>query len=384
MLKKFIFTFLACALGFFLVAVPVLAQEEAAAVLPEGQTIDEDYFAAASSVTLAGIVNSDAYLAGGNVLVSGTVNGDLLVMGGTINVSGTITGNVRAIGGQIIVSGPVSGNVSTLGGITTVTEAARVGGSLVTAGGNATVLAPVGRGISGAVSQMVIGNTVGGNVRAYVSQLVLTPNARIGGNLTYWSDAEAQVQQGAQVVGTTTRNQPTAIAAGPSGISQAQVQAALTRAALLARLIDLVSALVIGLLLIYVFPFMTQSTVETLKKEPWKSLGIGLLTLVVTPIVIFVLFALFVSIPLALILLAFYLIALYVAKIYVALLVGRLILKKSALGWALLLGLVIYELITFIPFIGPLVVFFVLLFGLGAIVIWQRDYYRQLRSKNLA
>jgi hypothetical protein len=385
MLKKFFFAFLAFFLGFLIMAAPVLAQETSA-VLPQGQTIDEDYFAAGNTVTLAGTVNGDAFLAGGNILVTGTVNGDLLVIGGTVNVGGTVTGNVRAIGGQIIVSGPVSGNVTTVGGATSLTEGARIGGSLVTAGGSTMVLAPVARGLSGAVGQMTIGNTVAGNVRAYVGQLVLAPNARVAGNLTYWSNTEAQVQSGAQIAGTTTRNEPEAVGIGAPRpeVSGAQIQAALTRAALLARLVDLVSALVIGLLLIYAFPFMTQSTVEMIRKEPWKSLGVGLLTLIVTPIIIFILMALFVSIPLALILLAFYLISLYIAKIYVVLWLGELILKRSARGWALLLGLVLYELVTFIPFIGPIIVFFVLLFGLGAIAIWGRNHYRQLRGKNLA
>ena len=352
-------------------------------VLPPGETVNEDFFAAGNSITLSGTVNGDAYLAGGNILVDGTINGSLLAFGGTINVTGNVTEGIRVIAGQLIVSGQVGGNMTVVGGTANLTSGANINGSLVALAGSVSVFAPLGRGISAGVGQMTIASTVGGNIFAYVGQLILTPNARVAGNLTYWSDMQAQIQEGAQVIGTTTRNVPPA-REPREPVDRARIQAALTRAAFIVRLVDFVSALVIGLLLIYVSPFFTQRTVETIRKEPWKSLGVGLLALIVTPIIVFILMALIVGIPLALVLLAIYLISLYISRIFVVLLVGELILKNVARAWALVLGLVLYEVITLIPFLGPLVVFFVFLFGLGAILLAGRNYYRQLQAKNLA
>jgi hypothetical protein len=86
---------------------------------------------------------------------------------------------------------------------------------------------------------------------------------------------------------------------------------------------------------------------------------------------------------LALILLAIFLIAFYLAKIYVALTIGELILKNVSRGWALLLGLVIYGIVALIPFIGPLVVFLTMLFGLGAIYLGSKNIYQKARKESL-
>ncbi|HUW24350.1 MAG TPA: hypothetical protein VMW04_01850 [Patescibacteria group bacterium] len=385
-LKRLAFTLLILILGILGAASPVFAQGQVGTVVSPDQIIAADYFASDSTVTIAGTVNGDAYLVGGNILVSGTINGSLLALGGTINVTGNVTNNIRVIAGQLIVSGPVGGNITSLGGTTNLTAGANVSGSLVAGAGNVSIFAPLGRGINAVAGQMTVGSSVGGDVSAYVGQLILTPSARVAGDLTYWSDLDAQVQSGAEVAGTTTRNTPPTRAPQEprQPIDRAQIQAALARAAFIARLVDFVSALIIGLLLIYVFPVFTQMTVGTIRKEPWKSLGVGLLTLIVTPIIGFILLALIVGIPLALILFGLYLIALYVSRIFVILLVGELILRKASPGWALVLGLVLYEVITLIPFLGPIVVFFVLLFGLGAIVLGENNVYRQLRGKNLA
>jgi hypothetical protein len=359
-------------------------------VVAQNETITKDYFATGSSVNISGTVNGDAFVAAGSVLVQGTINGDLLVAGGTVNVGGTVTGNIRAIGGQVIVSSQVGGNVTALGGAVNLTEGASISGSLVSIAGSATLLSPIGRGINAAAGQMTIGNTVGGDVSATVGQLTLAPGARISGNLTYVSSVDAQIQGGAQVSGTTTRNappprEPPQLPERPNVLED--IQAALVRFFAILRIIDFASALLIGLVLIYLLPIDTRGTVKMIREQPWKSLGIGLLFLIVLPIIVLILLGLVITIPLALIILALYFIALYLAKIFVAIFLGewllRVINRKAKIGWALLWGLVIYEILLFVPFIGGIVMFLVVLLGLGAIYLENRNFYQELRSKNL-
>jgi hypothetical protein len=74
---------------------------------------------------------------------------------------------------------------------------------------------------------------------------------------------------------------------------------------------------------------------------------------------------------------ALFLIALYVARIYSIMLAGELMLSWSHRilhqGWALGFGAVVYFLLTLIPVLGHVVTFVAVVFGLGALLLVQRQ-----------
>jgi hypothetical protein len=76
-----------------------------------------------------------------------------------------------------------------------------------------------------------------------------------------------------------------------------------------------------------------------------------------------------------------------VAKIPVIYFLGEWVLQKTANKahqvWALILGLVIYGIVTMLPIIGGLVGFLVTIFGLGAWLIAKKQIYTEARKKNL-
>jgi hypothetical protein len=353
-------------------------------VLAKSEVVNKDYFAAGDSVTLSGTVNGDAYLAGGNVIVEGTINGDLLVAGGMVEIRGKISDDVRAAGGQIVISAQIGKNLTVAGGTVNLTDSAKIGGSLAAGTGTLSVFSPIGKDLNIGGGQVTLGNTVGGGVRAGIGKLTLTPNAKISGDLTYWSDAQAQIQSGAEVLGQTTHNLPPAKA--PKA-KPARILGIFTGVSLALKIASFLWAFVIGLLLLKFFPVYTRRTVETMIKKPWASLGMGFLVLILTPIIFLILLITVLGIPIAFILLVTFLIVAYLAKIFVSILVGQKILRnfgsKAGSNWALLLGLVIYGLVTLIPFIGPVVSLLVVIFGLGAVFLEEKDFHLQLRSKNL-
>src|SRR3990170_1195991 len=183
-------------------------QRSETVLVPKGEVVEGDYFAAGERVTIAGTVNGDAYVAGGNVIVEGEINGDLIAAGGTVNVRGKVAQDVRIAGGQVAVSGDVGGNVTLVGGSLEVSDFAKIAGSLVSAGGNLSVFAPIGKGATIGVGAATFGNTVNGDVTAGVGELTLTPNAKVAGHLNYWSENDAQIQQGAEISGKTVHNYP--------------------------------------------------------------------------------------------------------------------------------------------------------------------------------
>jgi hypothetical protein len=61
----------------------------------------------------------------------------------------------------------------------------------------------------------------------------------------------------------------------------------------------------------------------------------------------------------------------------------RLFRASPRPGWALVLGLVVYDLLALIPVLGWLVMLLVVLSGLGAELIARRDLYVTARTQGI-
>ena len=351
--------------------------------LPAGEVIHGDYFAYGERVEISGTVNGDVYAAGGQVLVDGRINGDLLAAAGAINVSGKVSQDARIAGGKITLNGEIGRNLTAAGGSVELTDSARIQGGLVVAGGSVSLAAPVGRDARVAAGNVTLSNTIKGNLEAATGDLRLTSRAVVAGALTYWSDQAASIDANAKVRGVVTQKAPLALPRA----SAKKIAGTIAGLILLVKAISFISTLILGALLIHFFPVYNRAAVSTLKKRPWASLGVGFFALFVTPMVVVILLVTVVGAPLALILTAVYFIGVYLARIVVILWVGAFIFerfgKEVRERWALVVGLVVYSLLTFIPFIGALGALFAILFGLGAILLADRALYAAAREKEL-
>lgn len=349
--------------------------------LTKEEVVNADYFAWGEKVTVSGTVNGDAYVAGGNVLIDGTINGDLLVVGGSVNIRGNVTNDVRVAGGQIVISGTVGGNLTSTGGSVNITDAAKINGSLTAGGGDISVFGPVAKGVTVGAGNVTIGSAIGSDITAGVGELTLTSTAKVNGNVNYWSDHDAQIQQGAEVIGATTHNVP------KKEDTQKQAEEFLSRAKIGAGIVSIIMAFVIGALFLRFLPRFFETATETLTKRPLYTIFIGFLTIVLAPILFMILLISLIGIPLAFIVLVGWLFSLYLAKIFVAFAIGKKVLKsfnqKGGDYLALLVGLVIYLILSLIPVIGWIVTIIVLFAGVGALVIGKLTMYKKLRSKNL-
>lgn len=366
---------------------PAAAQEEHAnddvsevVTLPAGAVVNQDYFAYGERVEISGTVNGDVYAAGGQILVDGTVNGDLLAAGGAITISGTVSQDARIAGGQIAVNGTIGRSLTVAGGNVDLNDSAAVGRSMVAAGGRVRVAAPVAADAKIAAGSVTVSNAVKGNLHAATGDLRLTSKAGIAGDLTYWSQTDASIDPGARVAGVVTRKaMPEHLGPRPGAFL-----AALAGFFLLAKLVSFVSTLVLGLLFLYLLPRYTGSTVSTLRTRPWASLGIGFIAFVVTPVAAGILLITVLGAPLALLLMALYLAALYVARVFVIVWAGSAVFawtgKQVRPVWALVIGLVIYGILTVVPFFGWFIALLVTMLGLGAALLADRALVRTASS----
>lgn len=329
-----------------------------------GETVSDDIYAAAGTVTIDGTVNGSVIAAGGTITVSGTVERDLMVAGGTVHVTGKINGSIRSAGGTITVNGPVGEDVVVTGGTINIQSNATIGRDLVFAGGTATIVGPVARNVTMGAGTAVLRSQVGGDVTGRVDHLRLE-GARVAGNLDYTSDNQVELVSGATVAGTTTRHTPP-----DRGVAG-------TNNGVISWIRGLIGIAALGLLLILLLPGLGTRASETLRTQPWASLGIGAAICFVTPIVALIVFILGLLVGgwwLGLLLIALYILALALGYVVSGFLLGRLLFDR--LGWgryhaalALLGGLVILALVGVIPIIGGLVGLAAVLFGVGALAV---------------
>jgi cytoskeletal protein CcmA (bactofilin family) len=386
--NSFLAFILSFVVAFTLGASPVVASSEKAVttvVLRQDEVVVKDYFAAGDTVTLSGTVNGDAYVAGGNVIVDGTVNGDLLAAGGNITIRGKVRDDVRVAGGQVMVSGSVGRNITALGGSVTVADTASVSGSLTGAAGSVAVFAPIGREVNIGAGQLTLDTLVNGDVQAGVGQLTLTPNAKVTGDLTYWSEEKAQIAQGAVVTGKSVHNLPPRYDEDKRlDMKKNEEWGGINP---VFNLFSFLAALVVGLLITTFMPVQATRTADTLLKKPLLSLGVGVLSMVLAPFLFVLLFVTLIGIPLDLILLAGYLLLIYLAKIFVGIAIGmksmELINKKIGLGWSLVVGLFIYYVLTMVPVLGFFFWMLAGFAGLGAVLIDRKNTYIEFREKKL-
>jgi cytoskeletal protein CcmA (bactofilin family) len=327
------------------------------------ETVNDDIYAGAGTINIAGTVNGNVIAGGGTITVSGSITRDLIVGGGTINVTGHVGGSIIAAGGNLTINGPVAQDIVITGGTIDIGSGATIGRDLVVVGGMATISAPVTRRVQMSAGNLTLQNRVGGDVRGRVDHLKLD-GAQIGGNLDYTSNNSVELVNGARVAGTTTRHTPTD-QGGSAGNG------------FLGWLRELIGFFALGMLLIFLLPSVSARAIDTLRAQPWPSLGIGAAILVITPIVALIAIVIGVLIGgwwLGVLLLPIWILVLAIGYVVSGFLVGRLLFAR--LGWAgyhdalaLLGGLFVLTVLGLLPLLGGLIGLAALVFGAGALAL---------------
>ena len=367
-----------------LTAVPVLAfdaRSGLAVTVASGEVVDDDLYVAAETIIIDGTVDCDLWAAGNKITVNGIVNGSVMAAGWIVNINGDITHAVRAVAETININGDVGGDVMVGCGNVNIASTARVGGDLLFGADIAGIDGPIEGNIKGSGREVTISNGVNGNVELEIESLTILSAANIGGNLSYTSEEEADIQSGAQIAGATTHKLPEVKK------DEAGVFPFVLFSGALGKVMSFLMALVTGLIIILLAPRRLTSIAEAIGSRPGPSAGWGALIVFVTPIAAVSVCFTIIGISVGLIALVLYGIALYIAQIPVGLFIGRWIIgrfrvveDKAIMVGALAIGLAILKLLSLIPYFGVVVGVAVVIFGLGAIVAAERKRRAEARE----
>ena len=335
------------------------------------ESVTGDVYIFGGSATSAGSVSGDVVAGGGNIVISGNVGSDVLTGGGDVTILSTVGDDVRAGGGNVVILGKVGGDVIVGGGQVNI-GGAGVGGDVVAGAGTIRIDAPVAGSLKIGGGNIYINAPITGAVTIMdADKVTLGPSAILYGDLSYKAKKELVKEDGAEVRGEVTYTPRAEGRAVPAAII-----AGLISAWILGKfLVILTCALIVGLLLRrYSTEVVTRAT-----QRPLLELGRGLLVLIALPIVSIILLVTVLGIPFGILGIIGFAALLLFMCIIAPIIVGSVVWSYFSNGdmevtWkTILIGVFVFQILGFVPFVGWLVQAIVALISAGVIasIKWE-------------
>ncbi len=389
-------------------------------LIKEGEIVPDDLYAFGNTIRIDGTIQGDLYAFAREITIGpkGHITGDVVVAGQIVDIQGQVDDDVRAAGQIIRISGPEVGDDVIAAGFSIEQTAENLIHGTFVAGAYQVLLAgQIGEDALIGANGLEIQGHIMGNVRANVGErsnapnapftaffgapnieipqvplgLTIADNAVIEGDLTYQALEEAKIAPNATIRGQITHKLP-----APRE-TKAQKHPTFGSAQwILIQVRRFISYLIIGLILFLVIPAFPRKVGQTLIRKPLTSLGWGIVGVLVTLAALFIILigAIVLMLILGLISLGFlakwtlilglafdaFIIVGYLAytNLMVPVLVPYGVLSKIDRGsywWVLplLVGIIIYVLLTALPYVGWLFALLAVLVGVGALITMWRE-----------
>ncbi len=227
----------------------------------------------------------------------------------------------------------------------------------------------IGNDLSVAAAEIRISGNVSGDADLSGADIHITQSTRIAGNLHYNSPRLAIIDPEAFIGGSVTHRQMEweESDARPGGMFFP------------------LTLIVAGIVWFLLFPRFTLSSVNIMREDTGKSLLVGFVVLIVIPVAAFILMAIVLGLWVGLSLLFLYLLALLAGYLLACFFVADLgaglarldISSKGKRIVAFVLAIIVVALLAKIPLLGGLLVFILLLLGLGSGALQLQRSYQQ-------
>jgi hypothetical protein len=359
--------------------------------------LNDDLYVFGSDIYITEDVAGDLIMAGGRIDVNGDTAQDLMVAGGMIAINGDVGDDIRTAGGIISIEGDVADNLLAVGGQISISKESVVGGKLVISGQTLNITGTIENNAVLSGGDITISGKIDGDVKIEdVENLKVTSSAEITGDLIYRSTARADISSDAVIGGEIKE---TIIKEAEPDELKAEAErtawAVFTASYIGSRIINFLGLFVLGIIFFLAMPGFFKKFNDRMKGTLGYCVGGGAIVLFGVPIVSIIVFIIsillfitiigsgvgIVAMAFNAIILIVYGLLIYLSTIFLSYLLGRTILCKTSLnmdkyGWkvlAYLVGLVIIMIVYSIPFVGWLIRFAGILFGLGGISLVLKD-----------
>lgn len=330
--------------------------------VPAGQKIDDDLLITGKSVEVAGEVTGDLYVFGNTVNITGPVGGSIYVGAQTVMWDGAASGSANLAGQNVNASGSAKRNFAFAGQNVTIADKASAGREMLAAGASVAAGGTAAKGTRLAGSSVVFSGKTEGPLTLAAETARVTGGAVVGGDLTSYGQRKPTIEPGAQVRGVIRHVPPKAEAGARRARHKHPIRGFLFRFGLWG---------VLGLFVLLIAPRMLSQSADSIGARPGACLGFGAIALICAPVAFVIVSVTLVGISVGLLVMGAYLIALLLSGLFVSLFVGRKILGPKRATWAaLLLGVAVVALACMLPHVGWLISVVVVVFGLGAEMVW--------------
>ena len=302
-------------------------------------------------------------LSGDQVSVDSPIDDDVFVSGGTVTINAPVASAVIA-GGTIIINAPVSGDVFVAGGQILVNS--DIEGKIVAAGGDID--------LRGDAKNAVI---AGGNINIHSTSVISRDAVITGGN----------VSNAGKIIGNLTvraDNFQNTGSAGSVDFEKSEGLQGLQRVMNIFSILMTVGFLIIGIILLKLFPAQFFIVEEEVRKSPVKNTLVGFVLIIASIILIILLAVTIIGFPVALIMGMLFITALMLSTLFVSFTVGRKIVDlfkfKTHDILIFLFGFVILSLLFRIPYAGVLIGIVAISLGFGAIIYALRKNWQSITT----
>ncbi|MDB4444040.1 hypothetical protein N9174_01725 [bacterium] len=289
-----------------------------------------------------------------NVKEGEMIEGGFSAFGANIEIAGTVNGGLEAYGANIIVSGKNQGELKFFGA------------NVILSGEFLDI-------VNGMSANLTISGIFEDDLEVRAARITIAPTAVIKGDLAY-ATALFERKEGSQITGKVVQLETEEGKAWTRNRRQQEKDPDYLAKSLF-WIISTIALIIVGLLVNYFLPKQTEEIISTISGSIWKSMGIGLIFLVVVPLCIIISLFTAIGIPAGVISAFLYISIIYISRIYVGLWIGRKLLGSFNESftvfffWPFVTGSIIIGILLLIPVVGWLLRFFLLLIGLGA--MWQ-------------
>ncbi|MDO1513912.1 polymer-forming cytoskeletal protein [Maribacter confluentis] len=346
----------------------------------------DDFYMAGENIDVNAIIDGDLVLAGSKITVKDTVQQDLIIAGGEIMVIGFIKDDIRAAGGKLTIDAEVGDDIIIAGGEVLITENAIIHGNLINFSGDIEMNGQILGNIKSHSGEIKINGTVekeaeinaekiyidgiiNGTSKLAAESITIGKNAIFNNNVNYWSE------EGSLDFKNSLDGVNASFDESLKGDQKDFTMKSFGIAALGFWIFYLLSAFLVILIINWAFGNYLHTISANLDTNILRNLGYGAIYIFGIPLVILFLFLIIIGIPIAMFLGGFYLFSLLFGHLVTALLCTYFFETKGSKNWGMwtkafiTLGIAAaIRLMTFIPFLGPLLAFIVIAIGYGLIV----------------
>lgn len=347
------------------------------------RAVFDNLYIAGGDITINAPVHGDLIIAGGTVIINDTVTGDILLAGGSVTFNGFANGDFRSSGGSVHISKNIAGDVAFAGGNLVIDKGTAVGSLLVGGGsaevngnvtgevtcaaGKLTLNGDVGKGIDCQGETITINGTVNGESRLAATSIIIGNTAVFNNNVRYWNSQGilkiANIHNGKAIYDPSLR------------ISKGQWYL-LGAGTLIGSLWYIGMALLLIIILQFLFSGTFKSAADSLYNSTGKSLLYGFLFLIAVPAAAIITFITIIGVPVGILLVFIFISVLLLATVISAVVAANWVNNRYNYNWkywrlvfTALLSFVILKIIFALPLAGWLFMAIITCLSLGGILL---------------